>query len=143
MLGPPSPCSFLFAFQWPPPLLNERTFWITPFATWLWTFVHLYSSIHFLNLNDNRFREEGSQYSHIQRYFCYKHDVHNRILTFHTFGQNYCNSCLFLLFQFFLKFYYPVGYIIVNHFYIVFARLREAKWTKNVNVITKTEKPLQ
>ena len=34
MLGPPSPCSFLFAFQWPPspsPLLNERTFWMTPY----------------------------------------------------------------------------------------------------------------
>ena len=34
MLGAPSPCSFLLAFQWPPlpppPLLNERTFWMTP-----------------------------------------------------------------------------------------------------------------
>ena len=30
MLGLPPPCSFLFAFQRPrPPLLNERTFWMT------------------------------------------------------------------------------------------------------------------
>ena len=34
MLGAPSPCSFFLTFQWPPspppPLLNERTFWMTP-----------------------------------------------------------------------------------------------------------------
>ena len=72
---------------------DNKMFWTFPFQ---WNFVlrrkqvvllqnllHLhivsYSSTHFFNLNDTRFILQRSSYSHIQRYFCHKHDPHGRI----------------------------------------------------------------
>ena len=48
------------------------------FVTRLCSFPHSYLSTYFLNLNDTIYIVARTPNSHMQRYFCHKHDAHNR-----------------------------------------------------------------
>ena len=67
------------------------------FVTRLYTFAHSYSSKYFLNLQWHLSIVGRTTHSHIQRYFCHKHDAHERIRLSILFCQYYCNSFSFLL----------------------------------------------
>ena len=56
----------------------------------------------FSTYNDTRSIVERTPHSHIQRYFCHKHDADKRICLSISFCQHYCKSCSFLLFHFLL-----------------------------------------
>ena len=111
------------------------------FVTRLCTFAHSCSSKYFLNLQIHLSIVERTTHSHIQRYFCHKHDAHERICLSIFFSQHYCNSCsLFILFNshitvtfiilyFCLEFYFPIVDIITNHLHLTF--LCSRKTNKN------------
>ena len=85
-------------------LCNQK-FWTFPFRL---SFVlrqkqvvlqHLYIAIRphiFSAYNVTRSVVERTPHSHIQRYFCHKHDAHELICLSIFFCQYYCNSSLFL-----------------------------------------------
>ena len=58
----------------------------------------------FPSYKDTRSIAERTPHSHIQRYFCHKHDAHERICLSIFFSQR--NSCSFLLFHFFFFEFY-------------------------------------
>ena len=89
-------------------------------------FVYLHIAIRphiFSTYNDTRSIVERTSHSHIQHYFCRKHDVHERICLSIFFCKRYCNSCSFLLFCFYFKFYYPILNVIANHLYLLLLHL--------------------
>ena len=89
-------------------------------------FVYLHIAIRphiFSTYNDTRSIVERTSHSHIQHYFCRKHDVHERICLSIFFCKRYCNSCSFLLLYFYFKFYYPILNVIANHLYLLLLHL--------------------
>ena len=98
-------------------------------------FVHLHIVIRphiFLTYNDTRSIVERTSHSHILRYFCHRHDAHERIYLSIFFCQDYYNSCSFLLFHFLL-------FCIVSHLYLIFLRSRKT----NTKCCHKNEKNSQ
>ena len=84
--------------------------------------------------NDIRSIVERTPDSHIQCYFCHKHDSHKRICLSILFLQHYCNSCSFVLVKFFaLNFIF-----IINHIYLLFLCPRKTN-TKCCDKIEKTQ----
>ena len=91
----------------------------------------------FLIYIDTRSIVKRTPLSHIQHYFCHKHDAHERICLSIFFTQHYCSFRSFLLFPFFcFKFYFPIVEIIVNYLYLLFLRSRKT----NTKCFDKNEK---
>ena len=89
-------------------------------------FVHLHIATRthiFLISNGTRSIVERTPHSHIQRYFCRKNDAHERICLPIFFCKHYCNSCSFLLFYFYFKFYYTILNVIANHLCLLLLHL--------------------
>ena len=110
------------------------------FVIRLCTFAHSYSTKNFLILNNTRFIAGRSPHSHIQRFFFFffffhKHDAHECIYL-SIFLSTLLNSCSFLLFHVFLKFFYPFVDINVKNLYILFLRARKTS-TKCCNKYEK------
>ena len=95
---------------------QERIYLCILFSQQGFALLHIAIRPHILSTyNDTISIMESTPNSHIQHYFCHRHDAKERIYLCILFSQHCCNSCSFLLFPSFCFEYYFLFFVSRYH----------------------------